>query len=127
MITEDDIKTLEKWAETERGGENVTYYDAALVMAKRDDLVVKDIAAQENGKSGHCVDSFVEDGIKFTNMQNVQCLGTDMGILPDGCTKSIGEAILKINAEHMAKVFKLLKEDEKHVRMSKGLPPEDEK
>lgn len=126
MITEDDIKTLEKWAETEREGENATYYDAALVMAKHDDLVVKDGTAQENGKCGHCVDSLVEDGITFANMKNVQCEGADMEILPDGCTKSIGEAILKINAEHMAKVFKLLKEDEKHVRMSKGLPPEEE-
>ena len=122
MITDEDIAVLEKWAETGYGGPDVTFCDTALLMAKHPELVAQDRFGLEDGSSTRLADPYEADGVSFSNMRNLLYPNGRSALPPYGCTESIGQAILKINAEHLAKVFKLLKEDEECVRIAKKIP-----
>lgn len=125
MITEEDIRTLEKWAETgygTKGGtvyvtydKDVTFRDTALVMAENEELVAQDRYEAESYEPTHATDKLRDALVSYANMENMEYPNGCCGFPPHGCTKSIGEAYLKINAEFMAGVFKLIKEDERCV------------
>ncbi len=122
MITDEDIKTLEKWAETGYGENHATFADTALLMAKYPELVAEDrYDADEDVPSNKtdCVTSIW--GVFASNANSIHHPNGKKGFAPHGCTKSIGEAILKINAEHMADVFRELKKDKDCLRIANGL------
>ncbi len=122
MITDQDIKTLEKWAKTGYGENHATFADTALVMAKYPELVAENRYDAE--KTEPAFKSAITDiGDVFpANINSLKYPNGKMGFAPHGCTKSIGEAILKINAEHMAHVFKELKNDKDSLRLVNGFP-----
>lgn len=122
MITDEDIKTLEKWAETGYGGKNVTFCDTAMVMANYEELVAKERYEAEDYGSTHLADCLQNVDVTYANMWNMNYPNGCCGFPPHGCTKGIGEAILKINAEFMAGVFKVIKEDEKCVSADARYP-----
>jgi len=110
-ITDEDIATLEKWAERGYGGKDVTFSDAAMVMACDETLVAKDRFDAEDYQSTHAADALESVYVSYANMRNRNFPNGSVGYAPEGCTKSIGEAYIKINAEHMAKVFRTIKQD----------------
>lgn len=124
-ITEENMKTLKKWAETGYGTKGSSYYqtfdkdvtfcDAALVMAESPELVAKDRYEAESYSSTHASDGLREAFVACSNMQNSDYPRGCAGLPPHGCTSSIGKAYLKLNAEFMARLFKLVKEDERCV------------
>ena len=134
MITDEDIKTLERWAEKGYGGSNETYApsgytgssatfcDTALVMAEHADLVAEDRFDAEDYQSTHMGDHLSQMGVMFANMWNMNYPNGYAGFPPHGCTKSIGEAILKINAEHLANILHVLKKDEECVNIDARSP-----
>lgn len=125
MITEEDRKTLAKWAKTGYGvkgktvyqsfDKDVTFCDTALVVAQNEELVAQDRYEAENYESAHAADALTDALVTCANMENMNYPNGCCGFAPHGCTKSIGEAVLKLNAEFMAGVFKLVKEDERCV------------
>ncbi len=124
-ITDEDIKTLEKWAKTGYGkkgntiyqafDKDVTFCDTALVMAENKKLVREDKYEAENYECTHAADKLRDALVTYANIQNIEYPNGCCGFPPYGCTKSIGEAYLKINAEFLADVFKMIKEDERCV------------
>jgi len=40
---------------------------------------------------------------------------------PTGCSKTIGEAMVKISVDRLCRIFKKLKQDEECISMAKGL------
>ena len=111
MITEEDIKVLERFVEMNlpiAAGGHADFGEAALVMATRPELVHEDkYDAEHNGSIGRW------DGIPRLNLENAwyangpQCYG---GLPPHGCSQTIGQAMMKINAEEVAEMVKALKE-----------------
>ena len=111
MITDEDIKVLEGYAEknpTGWGGGHADFSEAALVMATRPELVHEDMyEAEFSGSTGRW------QGIPRLNLENAwyannpTCYG---GYPPHGCSKSIGQAMMKINAEEVVEMVKKLKE-----------------
>ena len=119
MITGEDIRTLKRWAEN--GQKSITYIDTALMLASYRHLVAKERMHAEQNISSYDTNAF-DDGVVFTGMGRKQFPNGIYAQVAEGCTESIGEAILKINAEHLASVFKLLKEDEECIRIANGIP-----
>jgi creatinine amidohydrolase len=111
MITEEDIKVLEGYVEKNPkgwGGGHADFSEAALVMATRPELVHEDMyEAEFSGSTGRW------KGIPRLSLENAwyannpQCY---CGYAPHGCSKSIGQAMMKINAEEVAEMVKALKE-----------------
>lgn len=119
MITEKDIEVLKGFAEknpTSWGGGHADFSEAALVMATRPELVHEDMYEAESGESIHRW-----AGIPRVNLENAwyannpQCYG---GFAPYGCSKSIGQAMLKINAEEMVEVIRRVKADDDLIRIA---------
>ena len=61
-------------------------------------------------------------GISATNDWLANYPNSYSGYPPFGCSKAIGDAFVKICAERLAKVSKLLKEDDDCVRSAQMLP-----
>ena len=120
MITDDDIKTLENWAA--QGLNKSIYWDTPLMLAVKEHLVAKNRYNAEKNEPVRDLSAFDADTIMFSGMQNLRCPNALCVEVPEGCTKSIGQAILKINAEALAAAFKLLKTDEECMRIVNGLP-----
>lgn len=124
-ITDEDISTLEKWAETGYGtkgasvyqtfDKDVTFCDTALLMAESPELVAEDRYDAEDYDCTHKGDPINNAFATYAGIQNVDYPNGCCGFSPYGCTKSIGRAYLKLNAEHLAEAFKLVKDDEKCV------------
>ena len=125
MITDEDIKTLEKWSETGYGvkGGNIyftydkdtNFKDVALLMAENKELVAEDRYEAENYECTNASENLNNALVKYAGSGNMDYPNGCVGYAPYGCTKSIGEALLKINAEYLADVIKMIKEDERCV------------
>ncbi len=114
-LTEKDIQTLEWFKEHGSGGGHADMKEVMQIMSLDPTLVHEDKYEAESGDSTHETDylsaahieaGFVWDG-NFPNMYN--------GFPAYGCTKAIGDAAVKINAERVANAVKVLKHDDKCV------------
>ena len=123
MITEEDIKVLEKFVAMDPngwGGGHADFGEAALVMATRPELVHEDMYEAESGTSisrWSRIPRLNLENSWYAN--NPQCYG---GFAPYGCSRSIGQAIMKINAEEMAEMFRRLKADDDLVNIANMVP-----
>ncbi len=121
-ITEEDKKTLKRWADEKV--HDVEYADTCLMMAIRENLVATDRFNVEKDEAAFDLAPFEAEGIKMAGMTEMKHSNGIYSKVAEGCTKSIGKALLKINAEHMAEIFKLIKNDEECIRISKAIPME---
>ena len=125
MITEEDIKTLKTFIEKDPngwGGGHADFSEAALVMATRPELVHEDMYEAESGTSIHRWQGILR--LNLANSwyaNNPQCYG---GFTPHGCSQSIGQAMMKINAEEMAEMFRKLKEKDDDMIRIANLEPQ---
>ena len=121
-ISEEDINTLKRWAE--EGEKGVAYIDTSLMLAIKRRLVAKDRMNVEKNIAEYDVSS-LDSSVVFTGMNDKKYPYGIYSEVAEGCTEAIGEAILKINAEHLASVFRLLKADEECIAITIGVPMEE--
>ena len=77
----------------------------------------------ECGLSTHRADYLANEKIRFGYSWSSNFPNHLNGLAPIGCTESIGRAMVKITAERLARIFKMLKEDEECLNMVKdGIP-----
>ena len=119
MLTEEDMKTLEKFAEvapglaTGHGG----FCETALVYGTHPDTVAPERFDAECGLSTHRADYLFEEKVNFGYAWSTNYPNHLNGLAPTGCTESIGRAMVKISAERLARIFKMLKEDKECLKM----------
>ena len=125
MLTDEDIKTLEKFAEvpaglaTGHGG----FCETALVYGTHPKTVAPERFEAECGLSTHRADFLQKEKINFGYSWSSNYPNHLNGLNPVGCTETIGKAMVKITAERLARIFKMLKEDEEVLKMVKdGIP-----
>ena len=123
-LTDEDMEVLRKLAETGYGGGHGHFKETAIVMSADESLVAKDRYDAEDGLSNHRTDYLRQAGISATNDWLANYPNSYSGYPPFGCSKAIGDAFVKLCAERLAKVFKLLKEDDDCVRSAQMLPKE---
>jgi creatinine amidohydrolase len=126
MLTDEDIKVLKDWAEKapDYGGGHADFRETAMVMVHDESLVAQDKYDAESGLSNHSTDYLDKEGIDIVNGWITSHPTSYSGLAPFGCSKTIGEAMVKINAERVARIFKLLKEDKNAVKIANIIPPE---
>ena len=124
MITEKDIEVLEGWLPTGYGGGHADFRETALVMADRPGLVAEDRYEAEDGRRNGRADTLLQEGLRLANAWYASSPNCYSGLPPHGCSIGIGQAMKKINAERLARIFKRIKENEDCIRIADMLPPQ---
>jgi len=79
----------------------------------------------EDGQSIHRTDHLAKEDIQLVNEWSANFPNAYHGYPPFSCSANIGKAMATIAAERLARIFKMLKEDEDCVRIAMRLPKED--
>ena len=121
-LTDDDMKTLERFSKSGTGGGHADIRETSLVMVHDERLVAVDKYEAECGLSNHRTDHLDELGIESANSWLASHPASYEAYPPHGASKAIGKAMLTVCAERLAKIFKTIKEDEDCVRSAALLP-----
>ncbi len=112
MLTEEDYKTLERWAETGTGGGHGDFRETALVFGTYPDLVAPDRFDAVNGKCPIRWQYPPEIDVKCTQLGWFANYPNEFaGYAPIGCTKTIGEAAVKMSVDRLSRIFDYVKND----------------
>jgi len=109
MLTEEDKKTLAKFAETGTGGGHADFKETALTFGTHPHLVAPDRFDAEDGSSIGKLNFPAEYGINSYATWLANIPNAFSGFAPIGCTATIGEAYLKLSVDRLAKIFEYVK------------------
>ena len=120
MLTEEDIKTLEKWVEIDPdyGGGHADFRETALALAYDKSLVAEDKYDAESGLSTHIGDYLEDDGVWIRGAWGKNFPNSYEAIAPHGASVTIGEAMYKIHVERMIRIIKKLKTEDTCLKVS---------
>ena len=126
MLTEEDMETLRRFAKDAPGSLSTghgSFCETALVYGTHPSLVAPEKFEADYGLSTHRADYLAKEKVNFGYSWSSNYPNHLNGLNPVGCTESIGKAMVKITAERLARIFKMLKEDEEVLKMQKdGIP-----
>ena len=105
MLTEQDLKTLEKFAETGTGGGHADFRETALTFGTHPHLVAPDRFDAEDGSDAGKLNFPAEYGISTYATWLANNPNAYSGYAPIGCTATIGEAYLKLSVDRLAEIF----------------------
>ena len=123
MLTDEDIEVLKGYQEKGFGGGHADFRETARIMGLHPQLIATDRYDAESGLSTHRSDHLKELGVSIVNSWAINYPNAIEGYPSFGCTETIGQAIVAREARRLAKIFKVLKEDEECVRIARRLPP----
>jgi creatinine amidohydrolase len=120
MLTEEDIKTLEKWVEIDPdyGGGHADFRETALALAYDKSLVAEDKYDAESGLSTHIGDYLEDEEVWIRGAWGKNFPNSYEGIAPHGASVTIGEAMYKIHVERMIRIIKKLKTEDTCLKLS---------
>ena len=123
MLTEEDIKTLEKWVkiDPDYGGGHADFRETALTIAYDKDLVAEDRYDAESGLSTHKGDYLEDEGVNIRGAWGKNFPNSYEGIAPHGASATIGEAMYKIHVERIIRIIKKLKTEDTCLKLSANL------
>ena len=122
-LTDEDMEALRKFSETGTGGGHADWYETALSYAYFPECVAADKFDAENGVSRNRITHLEQLGISGMGFWSANFPDMYHGYAPHGCSENIGKAMAHlICTEHLAKVFKAIKEDEECVRIAQERP-----
>ena len=121
-LTEEDLAVMKRFAETGTGGGHGDYNESVAMKYIRPDITRIDRCTATSGASTHRSDYLRSLGVKANFAWPSNFPNSFDGYDPIGASENIGRAFVEISAEHLAGIFKMLKEDEDCVRMAQRLP-----
>ncbi len=121
-ITAEDIATLERFAPTGTGGGHADFTESMLCMSIDEGLVRPDKFDAESGDSVHIMDFLGENGVFAGAAWGANYPNAFNGYQPIGCSAAIGDIGFDMSVERLAKIFRIIKDDEKAVQLAKRVP-----
>lgn len=119
MLTDADMEVLKSWAEKGTwGGGHADFTETAMVMGYFPELIALDRLEAESGISTHQSDYLAEAGINCVGQWGANFPNAINGFPAHGVTQTIGQAMNTFCARELAKIFKMLKNDEKCVAIA---------
>ncbi len=122
MVTDADMETLARFAETGCGGGHSDLRETGLILGMYPGLVATEKFTAESGLSTHRADYLTQEGVYFGTSWIADFPNAYEGYAPIGCTETLGQAMVHISVNRLCKIFRILKKDEDCVRMARGLP-----
>jgi len=124
MLTAKDMEVLKFWAEKGTwGGGHADFTETASIMGYYPELIATDRLDAEVDLDTHRSDYLTNWGITAAGAWGADHPNAMHGYVPFGVSQTIGQAMNTLCARHLAKMFKMLKEDEECVRIATRQPP----
>ena len=121
MLTDSDMEVLKGWADKGTwGGGHADFTETASVMGYYPELIALDRLDAENGNSTHLSDYLRDAGVSAVGEWVANYPNAMSGFPAYGVTQSIGQAMNTLCARELAKIFKMLKHDERCVEIAKN-------
>ncbi len=122
MLTDSDMEVLKSFAEREGGwgGGHAHFMETAFMMGKYPELIATDRFELVSGLSTHKMDYLTDLGVTCKGGYAANYPNVISGYPSTGCTETIGQAFNLFCARRLAKIYKVLKEDEECVRIATG-------
>lgn len=117
-LTEEEMATLEHFLKTGYGGGHADFTETVLCMAANPDYVRPDKYDSVSGQSIHVADRYGAMGIDIGGAWGANYPNAYSGYPPFGATENIGKVYTQLAGEHLAEIFKMLKEDELCVELA---------
>ena len=121
-LTEADLAAMARVARTGTGGGHGDWTETAMLRAFCPEAVAADRFEAESGASTHRADYLSGEGVYHTFDWESNFPNAYDGFPPIGCSENIGRAMNYLAAARLARIFKMLKEDEDCVRMATRQP-----
>ena len=114
MVTDADIAVMEHWRETGYQGGHANFVETAEILSNYPHLVAQDKYEAQRGAGlpTHRSDYLFEMGVRTVRFGAAQYPNSYSGLPPYGASQSVGQAMIKINAEIMANIYKVIKSDD---------------
>ena len=123
MLTEEDMKILEKWAKTGTGGGHADFRETALMQGTYPELVRLDRADAESGNSLGRSNHLAKAGVACNYFWSADHPNSYSGYAPTDCTRNIGDAAVKLSVDRLADIFELVKNDDECLKMAEEALP----
>lgn len=122
MLTDSDIEVLKSFAEREGswGGGHANFMETAFIMGEYPELIATERYELVSGLSTHRTDYLTDLGVACTGSYDANFPNVISGYPSTGCTETIGQAFNLFCARRLARIFKVLKEDEECIKIAKG-------
>ena len=117
-LTEEELATIKHFCETGYGGGHADFAETVLTMALDANLARPDKFDSVSGLSTHVADYYSEMGVNVGGAWSANYPNAYNGYPSFGATQNIGKVYAEVAAENLAKVFKMLKEDEFCVQLA---------
>ena len=121
-LTDEDILTLRRFAQSGTGGGHADIRESCLVMDYDSSLVAQNRFDAESGKSNHRTDYLADAGVESVNSWLANYPSSYEALPPHGASSTIGRAMREVCVDRLAKIFELIKRDEDSVRSAQMLP-----
>jgi creatinine amidohydrolase len=108
-LTEDDILTLESFAESGTGGGHADIRETSLIMNYDASLVAEDRYTAESGLSTGIHDELIRAGVEGVNFWLDSFPNSYEAYPPFGASATIGRAMKEVCVERLVKIIRLLK------------------
>ena len=118
-VTDKDIEVLKEYSKTGYGGGHADFRETALIMAHDRALVAEGRYDAECGLSNHRTDYLSKLGVDAPNLWLANHPSSYDALPPHGASAALGRVMVTLSAERLAKIFKVLKEDDTCVQISK--------
>ena len=120
-LTETDMEALRKFAERGAGGGHGHINETAVLQTVVPELVNVQRSAEVDGLSTHRADFLAKEAVAAQFAWPSNFPNAFNGYDSVGSSANIGRAIVDVSADRLARIFKMLKEDETAVTMSKEI------
>ena len=120
---EEDRKVLEKFSSPDVSFGHACFKETMLVYGTYPELVAPERFEAENGISTKRADYLTKLGVNFGYTWISNYPDSYAGTAPVGCSKTIGEAAVKLSVDRLADIFTAIKNDEECVKMAKEGKP----
>jgi len=120
-LTDEDIATILRFAESGTGGAHADIRETSMVMAYDESLVAKERYEAESGVSTGKSKALKSLGVETVNEWLADYPNSYEASPPIGASANIGRAMIRVSSERLAKIFKAVKEDEQCLKSAKML------
>lgn len=123
MLTPEDYENLEEWAKPGKTYGHACFGETSLIYGTYPELVAPDRFDAEDGLSTHKSDYLKELGVSCGYAWSHNFPNSYSGTPPFGCSKTIGDAAVKMSVDRLAKIFEAIRDDDECLKMAEEALP----
>ena len=123
MLTNEDRDTLKHFSSPNITDGHAGFGETMIVYGTYPELVAPERFEAEEGQSTHRADYLTKLGVNCGYAWSSNYPNSYAGTAPIGCSKTLGEAAVKISVDRLTKIFEAIRDDEECVKMAQEARP----